>query len=139
MRILAIDHGTVRMGIAVSDELLMLAQPVCFIPAEPLNEFFNQLEKLITEREVARLVVGMPRNMNGTFGPAAEKVNNFVAKLKERISLPVHIVDERLTSTQANRSLTQAGVKGKKKRESVDAAAAALILQSFLDSPANIQ
>lgn len=139
MRILAIDHGTVRMGIAVSDELLMLAQPVCFIPAEPLNEFFNQLEKLITEREVARLVVGMPRNMNGTYGPAAEKVNNFVAKLKERISLPVHIVDERLTSTQANRSLTQAGVKGKKKRESVDAAAAALILQSFLDSPANIQ
>lgn len=136
MRILAIDHGTVRMGIAVSDELKMMAQPLCFIPAEPASEFFIRLKEVLKTKDVGQIVVGMPRNMNGTYGPASEKVNAFVQELKTHTTLPIHLVDERLTSTQANRSLSQIGVRGKKKRENVDAAAAAIILQSFLDSPA---
>lgn len=136
MRILAIDHGTVRMGIAVSDELKMMAQPLCFIPAEPASEFFTRLKEVLKTKDVGQIVVGMPRNMNGTYGPASDKVNAFVQELKTHTTLPIHLVDERLTSTQANRSLSQIGVRGKKKRENVDAAAAAIILQSFLDSPA---
>ena len=136
MRILAIDHGTVRMGIAVSDELKMMAQPLCFIPAEPVSEFFTRLKEVLKTKDVGQIVVGMPRNMNGTYGPASDKVNAFVQELKTHTTLPIHLVDERLTSTQANRSLSQIGVRGKKKRENVDAAAAAIILQSFLDSPA---
>lgn len=137
MRILAIDHGTVRMGIAVSDELKMLAHPVGFIPAEPVSGFLKQLQIIIREKQVVQIIVGMPRNMNGAYGPAAEKVREFVKMIESHIPLPIHLVDERLSSTQAHRSLSENGVKGKKKRESVDAAAAAIILQSYLDSPAN--
>jgi putative Holliday junction resolvase len=136
-RILAIDHGTVRMGIAVSDELGMMAHPVGFIPAEPIEDFFTRLASVIAEKQPVLIVVGMPRNMNGTYGPAAEKVRAFVGELGKRVTIPIKLVDERLSSTQANRSLSASGVKGKKKRESVDAAAAAIILQSYLDSPMN--
>lgn len=134
MRILGIDHGTVRIGIAISDELMMLAQPLKFIPAEPMNKFLSELGTIIEQNEVSALVVGMPRNMNGTYGPAAEKVRAFIEKLKSEFPQTIHIVDERLTSTQANRSLSNMGIKGKKKRENVDAAAAAIILQTHLDS-----
>lgn len=137
MRLLGIDHGTVRVGIALSDELQMLAQPLCFIPAEPKKNCFQELLKIISEKDVQKIIVGMPRNMNGTYGPAAEKVKAFVEELKSHTSLPIQLIDERLTSTQANRSLTAVGVKGKKKRESVDAAAASIILQTYLDSPAH--
>ena len=115
MRILGIDHGTVRIGIAISDELQMLAQPLCFIPAEPPKKLFEELLRIITENDVKIIIVGMPRNMNGTYGPAAEKVKKFVSELKSYTQLPIHFIDERLTSTQANKSLTAVGIKGKKK------------------------
>jgi putative Holliday junction resolvase len=134
MRVLAIDHGTKRMGIALSDETATIAQPLEFIPAEPINDFLARLKQLILEKQVDQILVGMPRNMDGSYGPAALKVQEFVAVLKETIAIPIKTWDERLTSAQANRMLIQADVRRNKRKERVDAAAAAILLQSFLDS-----
>ena len=134
MRVLAIDHGTKRMGIALSDPSGMIALPLEFIPAEPFNAFLDRLKKLIHEKEVEMILVGMPRNMDGSYGPAAAKVREFVAVLKETIAIPIQTWDERLTSAQANRFLIQADVSRKDRKQKVDQAAAAILLQSFLDS-----
>ena len=134
MRVLAIDHGTKRMGIAVSDPSGMIALPLEFIPAEPFNPFLDRLKQLIQEKEVELILIGMPRNMDGSYGPAAAKVQEFVAVLKETIAVPIKTWDERLTSTQAHRLLVQADMKRKDRKERVDAAAAAILLQSFLDN-----
>ncbi len=133
MRILAIDHGSKRIGIAVSDELKMIAQPLEFIPAWPFPEFLERLNELINEKEVELILIGMPRNMDGSYGPAAEKVQDFVEALKGLISVPVKLWDERLTSAQANRVLIQGNVRRDKRKEKVDAMAAAILLQSYLD------
>ena len=134
MRILAIDHGTKRMGIALSDETRTIAQPLEFIPAEPFADFLARLKQLITEKQVDQILIGMPRNMDGSYGPAALKVQEFVAVLKETIAVPIKTWDERLTSAQANRMLIQAEVRRDKRKQRVDAAAAAILLQSYLDS-----
>jgi putative Holliday junction resolvase len=134
MRILAIDHGTKRMGLAVSDELGMIANPLEFVFAEPFDKFLARLNEVILEKKVDSLLVGMPRNMDGTYGPAAEKVREFIAKLKETISLPIKTWDERLTSAQANRFLIQADVRRDERKQKVDKMAAAILLQSYLDS-----
>ena len=134
MRILAIDHGTKRMGIALSDELKMLAQPIEFIPAEPFSQFLTRLKELLHEKEVELLLVGMPRNMNGSYGPAALKVQDFVAALKNAVTVPIKMWDERLTSAQANRFLIEGNVRREKRKEKVDKMAAAILLQSYLDS-----
>ena len=134
MRVLAIDHGTVRMGIAISDELKMIAQPLEFIPAEPFSGFLARIKFLLSEYEVELLLLGMPRNMDGSYGDASIKVKEFEAILKKSTTIPIKTFDERLTSVQANRALTQGRVKKKKKRKNVDAMAAAILLQSYLDS-----
>ena len=134
MRVLAIDHGTVRMGIAMSDELKIIAQPLEFIPAEPFSEFLKRLSELLREYKVELILLGMPRNMDGSYGEASLKVREFEAVLKNSIALPVKTWDERLTSVQANRALSQGGVKKQKKRKNGDAMAAAILLQSYLDS-----
>ena len=134
MRVLAIDHGTVRMGIAISDELKMIAQPLEFIPAEPFSGFLDRIKFLLSEYEVELLLLGMPRNMDGSYGNASIKVKEFEAILKKSTTIPIKTFDERLTSVQANRALTQGRVKKKKKRKNVDAMAAAILLQSYLDS-----
>lgn len=134
MRILAIDHGTKRMGIALSDETATIAQPLEFIPAEPFTDFLARLKQLIAEKQVDQILIGMPRNMDGSYGPAALKVQEFVAVLKETIAIPIKTWDERLTSAQANRMLIQAEVRRDKRKQRVDAAAAAILLQSYLDS-----
>jgi putative Holliday junction resolvase len=133
MRVLAIDHGTKRMGIAISDELAMIAQPLEFIPAEPFVDFLNRLKEIIREKQVELILVGMPRNMDGSYGPAALKVHEFVAALKSSVTIPIKTLDERLTSAQANRLLIQGGVRREKRRETVDKMAAAILLQSYLD------
>ena len=134
MRVLAIDHGSKRMGIALSDETATIAQPLEFIPAEPFTDFLARLKQLIVEKQVDQILVGMPRNMDGSYGPAALKVQEFVAVLKETIAVPIKTWDERLTSAQANRMLIQADVRRDKRKQRVDAAAAAILLQSYLDS-----
>jgi putative Holliday junction resolvase len=134
MRILALDHGTKRVGVAVSDELKMIAQPLEFIPAEPFEGFLSRLNELVRQKEVELIVVGLPRNMDGSHGPAALKVQDFVAALKTAVAIPIQTLDERLTSVQANRLLLEGNVRREKRREKVDKMAAAILLQSYLDS-----
>lgn len=136
MRILALDHGTVRIGLAVSDEMKLFAQPLDYLPAEPFAEFVTQLKVIVKEKEVDLIVVGMPRNMDGSYGPAAQRVREFVIALKEAIPMPIRTWDERLTSVTANRLLTEGNVRGEKRKEKVDKVAAAVLLQSYLDSAA---
>jgi len=133
VRILAIDHGTKRMGVAISDELRMIVQPLEFIPAEPFAKFLDRLKEILREKQVELILVGMPRNMDGSYGPAALKVQEFVAVLKEAIAIPIQTLDERLTSVQAHRFLTEAEVRGRQRKEKVDKSAAAILLQSYLD------
>ena len=134
MRILAIDHGTKRMGIALSDPMGILAQPLEAIPAEPFAQFLNRLKEILLEKQVELVSVGMPRNMDGSYGPAALKVREFIGVLKEAIATPIETWDERLTSAQANRFLIQADVRRSDRRGKVDKTAAAILLQSYLDS-----
>ena len=133
MRILGLDHGSKRIGIAVSDETKLIAQPLEFIPAEPFADFLARLKEILRDKEVELIVVGMPRNMDGSYGPAALKVQDFVAALKNAITVPIKTLDERLTSVQANRLLIQGNVRRDKRKEKVDKMAAAILLQSYLD------
>ena|SRR5437870_2609734 len=134
MRILALDHGTKRIGVALSDELKMIAQPLEFIAAEPFDGFLTRLRELVREKEVELILVGMPRNMNGSFGPAAFQVEEFVSELRSLVAVPIRTWDERLTSAQANRLLIEANVRRQKRKEKVDQMAAAILLQTYLDS-----
>ena len=134
MRVLALDPGTKRIGVAISDELKLIAQPLEFVPAEPFAEFLARLKQLIQEKEVELILVGMPRNMDGTYGPAATRVQEFVSELKKAIPLRIKKWDERLTTAQANRILLDANVRRDKRKEKVDQMAAAILLQSYLDT-----
>lgn len=133
MRILAIDHGTKRIGLAISDELGIIAQPLEFVAAEPFDKFLARVKEIIHEKQVELLLVGMPRNMDGSYGPAALKVQEFVAVLGGTLNMPIKTWDERLTSAQANRFLIQGNVRREKRKTKVDQTAAAILLQSYLD------
>ena len=122
------------MGIAVSDEMRMIAQPLEFIPAEPFSDFLARLKVLLREKEVELILVGMPRNMDGSYGPAALKVQEFVAVLKDALTIPIKTLDERLTTVQAQKFLIQGNVRRDKRKEKVDKTAAAILLQSYLDN-----
>jgi putative Holliday junction resolvase len=133
MRILALDYGTKRIGVAVSDETKTIAQPLEYIPAEPFADFLARLKQLLAEKEIDLILVGLPRNMDGSCGPAALKVQTFIAALKDAITVPIKTRDERLTSAQANKILIQGNVRRDKRKEKVDKMAAAILLQSYLD------
>ncbi|MGN6552769.1 MAG: Holliday junction resolvase RuvX [Verrucomicrobiota bacterium] len=134
MRILALDHGTKRIGVALSDELKMIATPLEFIPAEPIADVFVRLKEIIREKEVELILLGMPRNMDGSYGPAALKVQEFIAVLRDKIAIPIQTWDERLTSAQAQRFLIEGKVRREQRKEKVDKTAAAILLQSYLDN-----
>jgi len=121
------------MGIALSDLTGVLAQPLEAIAAEPFGQFLERLKQLLREKEVELILVGMPRNMDGSYGPAALKVQEFVGALKQAVTIPIETWDERLTSAQANRFLIQADVRRSERRGKVDKTAAAILLQSYLD------
>ncbi|MGH7994069.1 MAG: Holliday junction resolvase RuvX, partial [Limisphaerales bacterium] len=89
MRILALDHGTKRIGVAISDETKTIAQPLEYIPAEPFADFLDRLKELLVEKEVDLVLIGLPRNMDGSYGPAAQKVEAFVAVLRSAITIPI--------------------------------------------------
>ena len=133
MRILALDHGTNRIGVAVSDETKTIALPMEYILTEPFAAFLDRLKKILVEKEIDLILIGQPRNMDGSYGPAAQKVEAFVAVLNTAITVPIKMWDERLTSTMANRVLIQGGVRRDKRKEKVDKMAAAILLQSYLD------
>ena len=134
MKALGIDHGDKRIGIAVSDDLGMLAHPLEYILSEPYEIFLKRLKIIVAERQIEQIVVGMPRNMDGSYGPQALKVQDFMATLKKSVVVPIQSWDERLTSVSAMKNLREAGVNAKKAKAKVDASAAAVMLQAYLDS-----
>ena len=133
MRIMALDVGSRTIGIACSDALLMTAQGIETIRRTSLENDFNRLRELISEYEVHELVVGMPKNMNGTKGERAEKTEEFVEKMKAVIDLPVTFWDERLSTVMAERQLIAADVSSKKRKSVIDKMAEVVILQGYLD------
>ena len=133
MRIMALDVGSRTIGIACSDALLMTAQGIETIRRTSLENDFKRLSDLISEYEVHELVVGMPKNMNGTKGDRAEKTEEFVEKMKAVIDLPVTFWDERLSTVMAERQLIAADVSRKKRKGVIDKMAAVVILQGYLD------
>ena len=133
MRIMALDVGSRTIGIACSDALLMTAQGIETIRRTSLENDFNRLRELISEYEVHELVVGMPKNMNGTKGDRAEKTEAFVEKMKAVIDLPVTFWDDRLSTVMAERQLIAADVSRKKRKGVIDKMAAVVILQGYLD------
>jgi len=134
MRILALDHGTRRVGVAVSDPMKLIGQPLEFIPAEPFSECLARIKELVRQQEVELIIVGMPRNMDGSYGEAAARVREFIAVLRETVAVPLKTWDERLTSVLAERFLREGNVRGRDRKEKVDKTAAAILLQGYLDS-----
>ena len=130
---MSLDVGSRTIGIACSDALLMTAQGIETIRRTSLEKDFNRLQELIAEYEVHELVVGMPKNMNGTKGERAEKTEEFVEKMREVIDLPVTYWDERLSTVMAERQLIAADVSRKKRKSVIDKMAAVVILQGYLD------
>ena len=134
MRILGLDVGTKRVGVALSDELLMTAQGLCVIEYEKQMEVFSELAVIFNRRDIAKIVVGLPRNMNGSIGPQAEHVISFKDKLKEQFSVPIILWDERLSTVSAEQTLIASGLSRSRRKQVRDKVAAALILQSYLDN-----
>ncbi len=130
-RVVGIDHGDRRFGVAISDAGGVLASPRDVVPGE--DALMRYLDRLVPEEEIGELVVGLPLNMDGSSGPRVKKVLAFCARLEQRFGLPVHTWDERLTSYQAEGLLVDAGIRGRKKKRKVDKVAAQLILQGWLD------
>ena len=130
-RILGVDFGRVRIGIAVSDELGLLAHPVKTIPAS--RDAVKQISAIAREKEVERVVVGLPRQMNGRMGEAASEALAFAEKLQKLLPCEVVTWDERLTTIAANRALRDGGKKTRDSRTIVDQVAAQMILQGYLD------
>ena len=134
MKIMAIDYGDAHTGIAISDRMETLAGFTTVIDSRRQDEVVAQIQKLIAEHGVERLVLGYPKNMDGTLGPRAEKCRQFKALLEETCGLPVVLWDERRSSIEAHAILHAAGKKEKKHRKTVDAVAASLILEGYLGS-----
>lgn len=132
-RVLALDFGRKRIGVAVSDELRLTAQGLETIPARPRDKVIPLLQDLVRNYTVSEMVVGLPVNMDGTMGAGAVQAKEFARQLRMATGLDVHLVDERLTSVQAERALLEGGLARDKRKALRDRVAAVLILQHFLD------
>ena len=134
MRILGVDYGLKRVGLAISDETGTIAQSLDYVEGGSDNKVVERVLRMATERNAGKIVVGVPVRMNGTPSPQTERTLQFVAALKQVTTLPVERWDERLTSVQAERVLIEGNVRRKDRKEKIDKLAAQLMLQSYLDA-----
>lgn len=130
---MAVDPGSKRVGLALSDPSATIAQALTTVPAEPAATLASRLAQLAHNHEAERIVVGLPRRLDGTSGPEAVAARVLADAIRRESGLPVELVDERLTSVAAERALIAGGVRREKRRLSVDRVAAALMLQAHLD------
>jgi putative holliday junction resolvase len=128
---MGIDYGNVRLGIAISDPLFMNAYPLTTLSQDA--KLMNNLKELLAKNAVTKIILGFPKNMNGSIGPAAQKVLEFKNTLEMNFQLPVELVDERLSTVQAGRLLHENNQNTRKQKNKIDMAAAAVILQNYLD------
>ena len=133
MTILCLDVGDRRIGLAVSDPTNLIATPLGAIRRRQLDRDISAILEHATERDVDRVVVGMPLSLDGRQGPQARKVGAFIDALRKKTGLTIDTADERFSTAEAERLLRQAGVEPSRNREKVDAAAAAVVLQEYLD------
>ena len=129
--ILGIDFGQVRIGLAISDELHLLAHPLETIPANKNSR--NRIAEIVRDRKIDKIVIGIPRHMSGEIGEAAKRALDFADELRQKLSCVVETWDERLTTVAANRALAAVGKKTRETRKFVDQVAAQMILQGYLD------
>ncbi len=137
MRIMGLDFGSKTVGVAVSDPLMVTAQPVEIIRRKEENKLrqtYARIEELVKEYGVEYIVLGYPKNMNNTVGERAEKTEDFMANLKRRTGLEVVLWDERLTTVAADRAMIEGGLRREERKEYVDMIAAVFILQGYMDS-----
>ncbi len=132
-RIMAIDFGSRRIGLAVTDKLGLTAQGLPTLHRTNKKNDFNHLRRTIRQYGVGEIVMGLPLRMSGEHGIQSDKVEAFAADLRARFKLPVHLFDERLTSVEANRLLGETEMSGRRKTAVVDQLAAVLILQAFME------
>lgn len=140
MRVIGLDYGTKTVGVAISDETKLIAQPLLTIErkqANKLRQTYAAIEKIISEQDVELIVLGLPKNMNNTEGERVEATKEFKEALERRTGLEVVLVDERLTTVEANRILEDTGVALSARKEHIDKMAAAIILQNYLDREYN--
>lgn len=133
-RVLGIDHGQERIGVAVSDELQMLAHPLETISRAKTPDSLGRIAAIAREKNVERIVVGLPRHMNGSIGASAEEAQQFADKLRLLVACEVLTWDERLSTVAAQRALREAGKSSRQTRGYIDQVAAQMLLQSYLDS-----
>ena len=134
MRILAVDPGSKRVGLAVSDPSATIAQALTTVPAEPADTLVSRLAEIAKAQEARRIVVGLPLRLDGRRGPEAVAAKELADRLRKESGLPVELVDERLTTAAAERSLIAGGMRREKRRLTIDGVAATLLLQGHLDS-----
>lgn len=134
MRTMGLDYGERRIGVAISDAFGWTAQGSEVIDRKIVKDELGRIAELVKLHEVDSLVVGLPKNMNGTIGPSGENCIAFAERLKQKLGLPVQLWDERLTTVAAERTLLEADVSRGKRKQVIDKMAAAILLQSYLDS-----
>ncbi len=132
MVILSVDYGDARTGVAVCDKFEMLASPVTVVHEKNAEKLAESIAKIAAEKRVEHLVVGLPKNMDGSEGFRAENCRNFAAILQEKTKLPLDFQDERLTTVSAHNALNLTDTRGKKRKEVVDAVSAVIILEDYL-------
>jgi putative Holliday junction resolvase len=133
MRLLGIDYGDKRVGIAISDELQSLAHAYRTLQSD--SQLFPEIRKIVESEKVGLIVVGLPKNMDGSLGPSAVKAQSFASRLAtELASIRILLWDERLTTVEAQRALHLAGKKARQSKKLIDQVAAQILLQSYLDS-----
>lgn len=132
MRIMGIDYGDARTGVAISDLLCSIVGSTYVVPSRNTEKAIADIVRLTKENQVGQIVVGLPRNMDGTEGPRAELCRAFAEQLRQAAGLPVAMWDERRTTVEAHNILSQHNYHGKKRKETVDAVAASLILEGYL-------
>ena len=133
MRLMCLDVGTKRIGIAMSDPLMITAQGVETLKRKSLEKDCERYLELIEEYGVDKLIVGLPKNMNGTIGPMAEAVMEYTKDLEEKLSIPIELYDERLSTKLAHSALIEGNMRREKRKDYVDMVAAGYILQSYMD------
>ena len=134
MIILSVDYGDKRTGIAVCDKLEMLASPVCVITEWNIDNLATKILEIAKEKQAEEIVVGLPKNMDGTEGFRADACKELGEKLKSLTEISIKFWDERLTTVSAHKILSENNVRGKKRKSVVDAVAADIILQDYIDS-----
>lgn len=132
MRYLGLDLGTKTLGLAISDKTNTIASPYTTLRFNTYEELVMELKKIVEEKDIGTFILGYPKNMNNTLGPAVERTNAFKSVLQENFSLPIILIDERLSTVEAENILISTDTKRKKRKQIIDSYAAAIILDTYL-------